>query len=85
MIVAAAAGIGYLFDAARLQAVLRGHELESMAQRGTGFGAHGNSGHVTANTVGKRMDGMGEFVGVSGMAAQALPGSGSDGLELSRG
>ena len=56
-----------------------------MAQRGTGFGAHGNSGHVTANTVGKRVDGMGVFVGVSGMAAQALPGSGPHGLELSRG
>ena len=82
---AAAAGIGYLFDAARLQAVLRGHELEVVAQRGTGFGAHGNSGHVTANTVGKRVDGMGVFVGVSGMAAQALPGSGPHGLELSRG
>ncbi len=81
----AAAGIGYFIDATRLQAFFRRHKLEGVAQRGTGFGAHGNSGHMTANTVGKRMNGMGEFVGVSGMAAQALPGSGPHGLELSRG
>ena len=81
---AAAAGIRQLIDTARLQAVLRRHELEGMAQRRTGLGAHGNSGHMTADAVGKRVDGMGIFVGVSGMAAQTLPGTGPHGLKLSR-
>ena len=80
----AAASIGKLIDATCLQAVLRGHEPEVVAQRSSGFGAHGNSGHVTADTVGKRVDGMGIFVGVSGMAGQTLPGPCPHSLELSR-
>ena len=85
VVMAAAAGIRQLIDTARLQAIRGRHELEGMAQRGTGLGAHGNSGHMTADTVGKRVDGMGIFVGVSGMTAQALTGAGPYGLELSRG
>ena len=84
MMMATAAGIGLFVDAACFQAGLGRHEFESMAQRRSGFGAHFNSGHMTADTVGKGMDGMSVLVGITGMAAQTLPGAGPNRLELCR-
>lgn len=79
-----AARIRQLINAACSQAVFGGHHLEGVAQRGSGFGAHVNSRHVTADTVGKGVDGMCVFVGVAGMTGQTLAGSGPHGLKLCR-
>ena len=84
MMMATAAGIGLFVDTACFQAGLGRHELESMTQGRTGFGAHFNSGHMTTDTVGKGMDRMSVFIGVTGMATQTLPGPGPDSLELRR-
>lgn len=84
MMMATAAGIRLFVDTTRFQAGLGRHELESMTQGRTGFGAHFNSGHMTTDTVGKGMDRMSVFIGVTGMATQTLPGAGPDSLELCR-
>ena len=53
VMVTAATGIRHLIHATRLQACLRGHDVECVAKRRPGFGAQVYSGHVTAHTIGK--------------------------------
>ncbi len=53
--------------------------------RVAGFFASGNSGHVAADAVGKRVDGMGQVFINHLMAYHTLLGAGASGLELSRG
>ena len=85
MMMAGAAGIRQLVDAPRLQTGLRGHDPEVVAENATDFGVVGDPGHVTANTVGKGVDGMGVFVCVPRMTEETLPGTGPYRLELGRG
>jgi hypothetical protein len=60
----------------------QGHK--DMGMRVTGFFAFGNAGHVAADAVGKRVDGMGQVFVNHLMAYHTLLGAGSFGLELSR-
>ena len=72
MMMAGAAGIGQLVDASRLHTGLRGHDLEVVAENTSGFRGFGDSGHMTANTIGKGVDGMGEFIDVPRMTGETL-------------
>ena len=82
MFVAGLAGVGNLRI---LHRVFRQQGHKDMGMRVTGFFASGNSRHVAADTVGKRVDGMGQVLVNHLVAYHTLLGSGAPGLELSRG
>lgn len=85
VMMATATGIRHFIHTARLLAFLWGHEPEGVAEGRSGLSAHHDPGHVAAHTVGKRVDGMGVFVRIARMTAQALSGPCPHGLELGRG
>jgi hypothetical protein len=61
----------------------QGHK--HMGMRVTGFWASGDSGHVATDAVGERMYGMRHVLVNHFVAYHTLLGTGSSGLELSRG
>jgi hypothetical protein len=81
---ATAAGIGLFFVSSGFQGFQGTQKSEGMAEYGSGFYTPIDSGHVTADTVGKCVDGMGVSVFNHGMARQTLLRPGFFGLKLSR-
>lgn len=84
VMMATAARIGQFVDPSRFQAGKRHHDLKVVTEYPTDFCVLGDSRHVTADTIGKGMDGMGILVCIPHVTGQTLPGSGTHSLELCR-